>query len=241
VLIVNETFAKQVWPGQNAVGQRLMLGVSRYPFEVIGIARDAKYRRIGEAQSPFAYHNAWQIPVEPIMRLLLRPERASLVPAVRAIIRDLDPNLPIVRAASLADLAAYTLFPQRVAAWLAAIVGGVAVFLTALGIYGLTSYSVSQQRREIGIRLALGAVRGQVLRTVVTRALTLAAVGTGLGLVAASLVMGLLEGMLYDLRPLDPVSFTAGAAVCLFVALIASLIPARRAVTVDPAETLRAE
>ena len=241
VLIVNETFAKRVWPGQSAVGQRLVLGVSRFPFEVIGVTRDAKYRRIGEAQSAFAYHNAWQIPHEPIMRLLMRPTNGSLVPAVRAIVRELDENLPIVRAATLADLAAYTLFPQRVAAWLATAVGIIGVFLAALGAYGLTSYSVSQRRREIGIRLALGAVRGHVLRMVVARALMLATVGTTLGLVAAALVMGLLEGMLYDLRPLDAVSFTGGAVVCLLSALVASLIPARRAVSVDPAEALRSE
>jgi predicted permease len=241
VIIINETFARRAWPGQNAVGQRLVLGVSRWPVEVIGVTRDAKYRRIGEVQSPFAYHSAWQASYEPTMRLLMRPTNASLVPAVRAIVRDLDSNLPIVRAASLSDLAAFTLFPQRVAAWLAAIVGVIGVFLAALGVYGLTSYSVSQRRREIGIRLALGAVRHQVLGTVVSRALMLTTVGTALGLVAAALVMGLLEGMLYDVRPLDAVSFTGGAAVCLVCALVASLVPARRAVSVDPAETLRSE
>jgi predicted permease len=241
VLIVNETFARRVWPGQNAVGQRLVLGVSRFPFEVIGVARDAKYRRIGEEQSAFAYHNAWQIPHEPIMRLLTRSSGPSVLPAVRTIVRDLDANMPIVRAGSLADLAAYTLFPQRLAAWLASIVGGVAIFLTALGVYGLTSYSVSQRRREIGVRLALGALTRQVLGIVVSRALALTVAGVTFGLIAASLVMGLLEGMLYGVRPLDAVSFAGGAAVCLVFALIASLIPAWRAVIVDPAEALRAD
>jgi predicted permease len=241
VVIVNETFARRVWPDQSAVGQRLVLGASRVPFEVIGVARDAKYRRFGEAQSPFAYHPAWQVPYEPVMRLLMRPTSASLVPVVRAIVRDLDGNMPIVRAASLADLAAYTLFPQTVAAWLASTVGVIGVFLAALGVYGLTSYSVSQRRREIGIRLALGAVKGQVLRLVVSRALLLTAIGTVLGLVAAALVVGLLEGMLYGVRPLDAVSFAGGAAVCLLFALVASVIPAHRAVSVDPAETLRSE
>ena len=241
VLIVNETFARRTWPGQNAVGQRLVLGVSRFPFEVVGVARDAKYRRIGEEQSAFVYHAAWQIPHEPVMRLLMRASGASPIPAVRAIVRDLDANLPIVRAASLADLAAYTLFPQRVASWLAAIVGSVAIFLTALGVYGVASYSVGQRRREIGIRLALGALRRQVLGAVVSRALLLTAAGVVLGLVAASLVMGLLEGMLYGVQPFDTVSFAGGAAVCLAFALVASLIPARRAISVDPAETLRSE
>jgi predicted permease len=241
VLIINETFAKRVWPGRNAVGQRLLLGISRYPFEVIGVARDAKYRRIGEEQSAFAYHNAWQIPHESVMRLLIRPTGASLVPAVRTIVRELDANLPIVRAAPLADLAAHTLFPQRVAAWLAAIVGSVAVFLTALGVYGLTSYSVSYRRREISIRLALGAVRKHVVATVISRALLLTAVGTAIGLTTASLLTELLEGMLYGVRPLDIVSFTGGAGLCLVFALGAGLIPALRATSVDPADTLRSE
>ena len=160
---------------------------------------------------------------------------------VRALLREMDANLPMVRAATLAEMSAFGLFPQRVAGWLAGIVGGVGILLAALGVYGVTAYNVSRRKREIGIRVALGALRAQVLGLIVGHAMLLAAIGTTLGLVAAALVTRLLEAMLYDIRPLDPVSFASGALVRVALALVASLIPARRAASVNPVEVLRAE
>jgi ABC-type antimicrobial peptide transport system permease subunit len=164
-----------------------------------------------------------------------------MVPHVRALLREMNPNLPVVRAATLAEMTAFGLFPQRVVGWLAAVVGTIGILLAALGVYGVTAYNVSQRRREIGIRVALGALRAQVLRLIVGQAMLLAAAGTALGLMAAALVTRVLEGMLYDIRPLDPISFAGGALIFLAVALIASLIPARRAASVNPVDALRAE
>jgi putative ABC transport system permease protein len=240
VAIVNETFARRVWPGREAVGQRLVVGVSRRSLEVIGVVRDAKYRTIGESPVPFIHVPAAQR-YESTMWLLLRSAGPSMVPQVRALLREMNPNLPVVRAATLAEMTAFGLFPQRVVGWLAGVVGTIGILLAALGVYGVTAYNVSQRRREIGIRVALGALRTQVLRLIVGQAMLLAAAGTALGLMAAALVTRVLEGMLYDVRPLDPISFAGGALIFLAVALIASLIPARRAASVNPVEALRAE
>ena len=113
-----------------------MLGVSRRPIEIVGVVRDAKYRTIGELPTPFFYVPAAQR-YENIMWLLMRPTGASAVPQVRALIREMDPGLPVVQAATLAETTAFALFPQRIAAWLAAIVGVIGVLLSALGVYGV--------------------------------------------------------------------------------------------------------
>jgi putative ABC transport system permease protein len=240
VAIVNETFARRAWPGQNAVGKRFVMGQSRRPFEVVGVARDAKYRTIGEAPTPFIYVPAAQRYASTIW-ILMRSTGPSVLPEVRALIRAMNPNVPVLQAGTLTDLTAFTLFPQRFAAWLAAIVGTIGLLLAALGVYGITAYNVSQRRREIGIRVALGAVRAQVLRGIVGQGILLAVIGTALGLTAAAFVTRVLEGMLYDIRPLDPVSFAGGALLLVALALVASAIPARRAASIDPVETLRAE
>lgn len=238
VAIVNETLARRAWPGETAVGKRLVLGVSRRPIEIVGVARDAKYRTIGEWPTPFFYVPAAQR-YESIMWILMRPNGPSLVPQVRALIRDMDPNLPVIQAANLTEMTAFTLFPQRMAAWLAAIVGTVGVLLAALGVYGITAYNVSQRTREIGIRVALGALRTQVLRLILGHAILLAAIGIALGLAAAALVTRLLEGMLYGVRPWDPISFAGGAIVFVGLVVIAALIPASRAASASPVDALR--
>ena len=221
VAIVNETFAKRAWPGKEAAGQRLVSGSSRYPLQVIGVVRDAKYRTIGEDPAPFLYVPAAQSYAS-AMWLLLRPTGPSMVPQVRALVAEMNPNLPIVRAATLTEMTAFGLFPQRIATWLAAIAGTVGILLAVLGVYGVTAYNVSQRTREIGIRVALGARRAQVLRSVVSHAMLLVAVGTTLGLMAAALLTRVLAGMLYDIRPLDPVSFVGGALAFVALALVAA-------------------
>ena len=165
----------------------------------------------------------------------------SLIPQVRAIVRDLDANLPVTRAGAFADLTAFTLFPQRLVMWLATIVAATGVFLAALGVYGIAAYHASLRRREIGIRVALGAARGQAVGLVLRQIGWLALSGIVLGLTAAAMVTSLLEGMLYGVRPLDPVSFAGAALVLGSLAVVAGLIPARRAASVNPVEALRAQ
>ena len=240
VAVVNETMAKRAWPGQDPVGQLLLQGASRRPLLVVGLVRDTKYRTIGEDPSPFVYISAAQTN-EAIMRLLVRANGPSLLPQVRALVAEMNPNLPLVYASTLTDLTAIVLLPHRLASWLAAVVAIVGAFLAAIGIYGLAAYNVSQRTREIGVRVALGALRRQVMQLIVAGAALPVVIGAVLGLLASSLVTNLLVGILYGVQPLDPISFAGGAVIFIAVAGLASLIPARRAASVNPVEALRAE
>jgi len=240
VAIVNETLARQAWPGQQAIGKRILVGRSHWPVDVIGVVKDAKYRTVGDPPTPFFYIPSAQR-YERVQWIILRPVAGSLIPQVRAIVRDLDANLPVTRAGAFADLTAFTLFPQRLVMWLATIVAATGVFLAALGVYGIAAYHASLRRREIGIRVALGAARGQAVGLVLRQIGWLALSGIVLGLTAAAMVTSLLEGMLYGVRPLDPVSFAGAALVLGSLAVVAGLIPARRAASVNPVEALRAQ
>ena len=240
VAIVNETFARRVWPGENAVGRQLVQGVSRRPVEVVGVARDAKYRTVGEGPQPFVYVPAAQA-YDDIMWLLVRPRAGSAVPAIRALITSMNPNLPVVRSATLTEMGAVTLFPQRLASWLTGAIAVIGTFLAVIGLYGVMAFNVGQRKKEIGVRMALGALRSQVVGSVVGSAAMLGGIGTVLGLVAASLVTGLLTGILYDVKPLDTISFVGGALTLAILVLAASAVPARRAASVNPVDALRAE
>jgi putative ABC transport system permease protein len=240
VAIVNETFARRVWPGQNAVGQRLLAYASRRTLEVVGLVRDAKYRTIGEGSQPFVYVPAAQA-YDDIMWLLMRPRHPGAIAAVRSLVTSMNPNLPLVRTASLMDLGAFTLFPQRLASWMTSVMAVLGSFLAAVGLHGLIAYDVGQRAREIGIRMAVGALRAQVVATVAGRVALLAGVGTAIGLIGAALITGLLTGILYGVQPLDPISFGGAAAALGLVALAAGIVPAHRAASVNPTEALRAE
>jgi predicted permease len=239
VAIVNETLARQMWPGQNAVGKQILVGRSRWPVHVVGVVKDAKYRTIGETPSPFFYVPAAQR-YEPVQWIVMRPSHGSAIPGVRGIVRALDPNLPITNAGAFADLTAFTMFPQRLVTWLAGIVAATGVFLAALGVYGIAAYHASLRTREIGIRVALGSARGQAVRLVLLQTVRLALTGIAIGLSAAAMTTQLLEGMLYGVRPLDPASFAGGAVVLGGLAALAGLIPALRAASVNPVGALRA-
>jgi len=238
VAIVNETMARRAWPGQDPLGQ-LLQGRTGRPLLVVGLVRDTKYRTIGEDPTPFVYISAAQTN-EPIMRLLMRSSGASLLPQVRAIVADMNPNLPM-EASTLTELTSVVLLPHRLASWLAAGVALIGAFLAAIGIYGLAAYNVTQRTREIGVRVALGALRAQVVRLILTAATRPVAIGAALGLIASSMVTRLLAGMLYGVQPLDPLSFIGGAVIFMAVAAVASLVPARRAALVNPVDALRAE
>jgi predicted permease len=240
VAIINETLARRAFPGQDAVGRYFAVGPNRRPMQIVGVARDTKYRTIGEEANPFVYIPAAQTN-EAIMWLLVRSTGASLLPHIRTLVAEMNPNLPLMLTSSLEDLTAIVLWPHRLASWLAAVVAIIGVVLAAIGIYGLTAYNVSQRTREIGVRVALGAVRLQVVRSVVSGVVLLAGIGAALGLIAAALVTGMLAGMLYGVQPIDLTSFSGGAATFIAVAAVASLVPARRAASINPVDALRAE
>ncbi|HSL21810.1 MAG TPA: ABC transporter permease [Vicinamibacterales bacterium] len=239
VAILNETLARHLWPGQNPLG-RTIRNDDR-TLTVVGVARDAKYRSLGEAPRNFIYVTLAQRYMGRTTLLVKAAQGAALTQSIRRLVADLDPSLPILNQQMLAEQAAVSLFPQRLALNIAGGLSGVALLLALLGIYGVTAYDVTRRTREIGIRIALGAQRSSVVGMVLRQGLMLAIIGAAAGGLAALVVTRLLSGMLYGIPATDPVAFGAAAAILVFAAVLASAIPARRAAGLDPVNALRRE
>jgi predicted permease len=242
VAIVNETFAQQAWPGQDVLGKTLEhdSGDSKRILTVVGLARNAKYRSLGEEPRAFIY-----VPLAQNYRadlsLVVKTDGRRMGSDVRSVVRQINPNLPIVHSATLAETTAVGLLPHRLVAAIAGSFGFVGLLLAAIGIYGITAYNVTQRTREIGVRVALGAARRDVLSLVIGQAMRMSVVGAAIGLLLAAAATRLLVSLLYGVQPIDPVSFGAGAALFAALALAASWMPARRAASLNPVEALRAE
>jgi ABC-type antimicrobial peptide transport system permease subunit len=208
---------------------------------VVGVAKDGKYRSLGEEPRAFIYVPFAQQYSAEVYVVVRRAGADSAIPAIRALLQQIDPDLPITMAAPLDEATAIGLLPQRVAMWIGGGFGFVGLLLACIGIYGITAFNVTQRRREIGVRVALGATRERVLRLVIGQAMRMSVVGLVVGLGAAAVATQLLASLLYGIRPLDPVSFAMGAGLFCTLALLASWIPARRAASVNPIDALRTE
>ncbi len=249
VAIVNETFARTAWPGQSGVGQRFWqtdgIDDEGRPLEVVGVVRDAKYRSISEPQAPFIYvpFAQQQQPDNEVSLFISFGGAPDLGPSVRQAIARVDPGLPVVQHQSFREATTIGLLPQRIAAWVAGIVGSVGLFLAALGLYGLTAFLVAQRGHEIAIRMALGATLGQVQGMVLRQAGRLAVIGGVIGLVLAAGVGRVVQSLslLVDVRATDPMTFGGVVVLMAVILLLASLFPARRAARTDPALALRSE
>jgi predicted permease len=243
VAVINETLAATLWPGEDAVGKRLSFEGASGPFlEVVGVARDVKYRTLGERPRPYVYQPVFQS-YQSKMTLVVRTsgEPRALAGAVREQLRALDPNLPVADVKTLGEQFDLSLFPARVAAWTLGGFGLLALVLAAVGVYGVVSYSVAQRTREIGVRMALGARGADVLRLVLGEGLSVVGVGLALGLLLSLAATRVVAGFLYGVGATDPVTF-AGVPVLLgAIALAAGYLPARRATKVDPMIALRHE
>ncbi len=240
VAVVSEAFARRFWPGENPIGRRFSTGQGDAR-QVVGIARDGKYRSLGEEPQPHFYRPFAQA-YEADMVLVARTagEPASLVPALVREARALDPELP-VEASTMEEHLGLAVLPQRVGAAVLGVFGGIAAMLAAFGLYAVMSYLVSRRTAEIGIRVALGARPGDVRMLVVRRALVLTVAGLVLGLAGAALLSRVLSAFLVDVRPADPATLGSVAALFTAVAMLASWLPARRAAAVDPVRALRSE
>jgi len=241
VAVVNETMARQFWPGSSPLGRRIFpLGAQSPAFEVVGIARDHKVRSVGEARRPYLH-----LPAEPArgIGLVVRTTMpaAAALPMLREAIRTLEPSVVFTEDTTAALIAAATMGPTKVAAFAAAAFAGLALLLAAVGLYGAIAYAVSRRTREIGIRMALGAKRGQVLRLVMQQGGRLAAAGIALGVLASAGAARLLGALLYGVSGIDPFAYASAVAILLLVAGIANLVPALSAARVDPAKALRGE
>lgn len=243
-IILNETAARYYFPGQDPVGRVLEHRTS--PTEtrrltVVGVARDTKYRFLGEAPRLFVYVPLQQL-YEARMTIVTRVRPGVPVQAeLRRVIASLNPSLPIVSAQTFEDYAALGLVPQRIAASVSGSLGLVGLLLAAIGIYGVTAYSVAQRTREIGIRMALGAQRASVVGMVLRQGLGLTVIGLVIGMTAAAVLSRLLGSLLFGVPPGDPLAFGGAVGLFLGVGLLACLVPARRASRVHPMEALRYE
>jgi predicted permease len=250
VAIVGEGTARQFWPGQDAVGKYLMqpaLGprgavVSTRTLAVVGVARDLKINSLVDGPSRSLVYVPLQQQYMPAITIAARTKSgARIANEIRALVASMNPNLPIVSARTLEDAAALGLVPQRVAVSVSGSLGLVGVLLAAIGIYGVTAYAVAQRTREIGIRLALGAKQGDVVRMVLRHGLSLAVVGAAIGLTLAAGASQALATILVGVAPLDPIVFGGATALFLATGLAACYAPARRATRVDPLVALRCE
>jgi len=243
VAVVNETAASQWWPAQEPVGKRFRWGGGDGPeVQVVGVARDANYNMPGESPKAFVYMPlAQEARSTMVMQLYTTTGVAAVREALWKIVREEAPTLPPPPVASIADDMAITLLPVRTGASLLGGLGVVALVLAAAGIYGVTGYAVARRTREIGIRAALGAGRGRLLRMVVGESLRPVSAGLAIGLALALLAAVGLSRVLYGVRPLDPVVLPGVAMALMIVALAATLAPAWRAASVDPVIAIRSE
>ncbi len=242
VVIVNETAARRFWPGQEAVGKRVRFGKDNAA-EVIGVSRDCKYITLGEDPLPFLYSPLTQ--VNPAITLELHVRTAgqplTLAGAVTDELHALDKDLPVFDLKTMQQHLRGALLAPRLAAVLLAVFGLVALLLSAIGVYGVIAQQVSQRTREIGLRIALGARSGDVMRLIITRGLKLTLYGLVPGVLAAMAVTRLLDGFLYNVSATDPLTFAAITLLLASVALLACYVPARRALKVEPISALRCD
>ena len=242
-VVVNETLAKQHWPNEDALGKRIrMEWGGMLEAEVIGVVGDVRLVALDQKPRPTLYWAQSQIGNN-FMTLMLRSEgdAAALTSAVKAEVAKLDPLIPVAKVMRLDDVKARSLTPRRFSMLLLSVFAGVAVVLAAVGIYGVMAYSVSQRTREIGVRMALGAQRGDVLRLVLRQGMALAVIGLAIGLAGGFGLSRYMSTLLFEVSERDPWIFSGVALLLGLVTLAACLIPARRASGVDPLVALRYE
>jgi len=241
VAIVNESFAKVNWPNEDPIGKRVFLGYPDLkPFEVVGVARDGKYRTLGEDPRPFIYTSLKQ-GYEGSATVVVRSATGTSagIASLRSTIQSLDPTLTVFGLQTMKErIGTSLLLPQYVAGLFGAF-GVLGAALAIVGLYGVISYSVSQRTQEMGIRMALGSQRSDVLKLVLTQGMNLTVIGLVIGLTIAAISTRLLSMILYGIRATDPFTFVGVSLLMTFVTLVACYIPARRATKIDPMVALR--
>jgi putative ABC transport system permease protein len=244
VAIVNATLAKKYWPGENAIGKRLRFDDSpESPWiSVVGVVGDARQLGLAEAPPPIMYfpYEQFALPMTDIAVRSGMPESA-VASMVRQRVRELDPDLPADGVRTLAGVLERSLAQPRFRAMIVSAFAGIALLLAAVGVFGLISYSVTERTREVGIRMALGADPGRILRDMMREGVVLTCIGIAFGLGCAVAAARLIRSLLFGVRPADPLTLGTVALMLLVVAALATYLPARRALRVDPVAALRAE
>lgn len=241
--IINEQFAKRFLPNQNPLGHVIGTDNGQYKMTIVGVVKDHKYRSINEAPIPMAWYMYAQIPIIGKMNVELRVhgEPLAILPAARKALQQIDPNLPLIEPMTQRAQYETTISNQLLFARLAGFFGLLAVVLVATGLYGTLAYRVNNRTVEIGVRMAVGARRAQVVWMVLRDSLLLTAIGVGIGIPLAALVAKALTASLYGVKPWDAATYALAISGVALVAVAASMVPARRAANVDPLTALRAE
>ena len=243
VVVVSQGLARRAWPGVSPIGKRILVG--RFPgfAEVVGVAGDVKNN--GLAREPmFAMYTPYPQRPWPAMAFAVRAgggDPLALAHAVRAAVQEVDRELPITRVETMSAALADSISTERLTTWLVLVFAAVALVMAAAGLYGVIAYSVAQRTREIGVRVALGADPRAVVRLVATEGLQLTAAGMIVGTLAAAAASRAMRGLLFDVSPADPLTYAAVLALFAATACAALIVPARRALRVDPLTALRAE
>ncbi|MFL6277888.1 MAG: ABC transporter permease [Blastocatellia bacterium] len=242
VVIINETAARKLWPGEDPLGKHLRLGNEKSPWlQVIGVVSDVKHNGLEAEPSLEAYAPFAQM-AYPYLSIMLRaPNASSFAAAIRQEVQAVDNDQPVHDVMMMEQLVSRSVAPRRLSMALFALFGGVAMLLAGIGIYGVMSYAVTQRTHEIGVRMALGAKRRDVLRLVVGQGMRLAFVGVTVGLITALAATRLMKSLLFAVSATDVMTFVAVAIVLILVALVACFVPALRATRVDPMVALRYE
>ncbi|HXX22958.1 MAG TPA: ABC transporter permease [Terriglobia bacterium] len=249
VVIIDQAMAKMYWPNQDPLGQRIWIGkpmgpewTEPVPREVVGVVGDIHGASLATAPEPTMYLPYPQRPiVEAYFVIRTRQSPMAAVSDIRSAMRAVDPDLPLAQVRTMEQVLSASVTDWRFRTVLLVLFGGLAVFIAAIGIYGVISYSVAQRTHEIGVRIALGAARRDVLKLVVGQGLRLVLAGIAIGLLGAWALTRFLASLLFGVKPTDPLTFAGVCLVLTGVALLASYLPARRATKVDPIVALRYE
>jgi putative ABC transport system permease protein len=253
VAIVSQSFARKFWPGQDPIGKRIRWGV-RDPWEtVVGVVGGVNQGPFSSPLAPHVYRPYSQLPAaflenDPFgdwhaMNLALRTQAdpTSVTSVVLAEVHSLDPDLAVASVRTMTQAISSSVAGAQFNTILVGAFAGLALFLAAIGVYGVLAYTVARRTHEIGIRMALGAKRANVLRLVVRQGLTLTSIGVAIGVVVALALTRFLTSLLYGVKPTDPLTFVIVSVALTVTALLACYIPARRATKVDPMVALRCE
>ena len=240
VVVISDLLARQVFPNEEPLGKRLVMAMGNDPFEIIGIVGDIRHRGLEGNARPAMYLPTNQ---SPWMNIVVRTttDPTSLAAPIRKEVRAIDPDQPVAAVRTMEEWVGRAVSAPRYRTGLLALFAFVALVLASTGIYGVMSYSVTQRTHEIGVRMALGARRLDVLKLVVRQGMTLVVIGVALGVAAALALTRVMSTLLFGMTAKDPVTFVAVAALLTFVAFVACYLPARRATKVDPLVALRYE
>jgi predicted permease len=245
VAIVNEAFAREYFPGQNPLGQRFGDDgpKSAGTFEIVGVVKDARYATLRVPPYPTIFHSLWQYGPVPayVLHVQVLGDPKTMAASIRRSIQNIDPGLVVYGVRTMTEQISGTLLQERTFATLCALFGALALGLCCVGLYGITSHSVTRRTKEVGIRMALGAPRSEVLWLFLRETLLLVAIGGMIGIPAALACMKLFQSRLFGLTPSDPISLLIALLMLAGVAAAACLLPARRATKVDPMVALRYE